>query len=67
MNRFSVSLGVKNEDFQNVSKFLEVGVRNFCIDVAHGDSDLCIQMVNRIKISKDMASPFIIAGHVATG
>lgn len=67
MNRFAVSLGVKNEDFQNVSKFLEVGVRNFCIDVAHGDSDLCIQMVNRIKISKDMASPFIIAGNVATG
>jgi IMP dehydrogenase len=66
MNRFAISLGVKDEDFQTVSKFVEIGVNKFCIDVAHGDSAQCINMIKRLRQFKG-EKLFIIAGNVATG
>ena len=61
----SVSVGVKKEDVNNVHSFLEAGVRLFCIDIAHGDAQQCVDMVKRIK---DLNSQtFVIAGNVATG
>lgn len=66
MNRFAVSVGIKQEDRANVAKFNEVGVKIFCIDVAHGDSDQCVEMTQWIK-SKYPNDSFVIAGNVATG
>lgn len=61
----AVSVGVKKDDIENIHSFLEVGVRIFCIDIAHGDSEQCIDMIINIKnINPDV---FIIAGNVATG
>jgi IMP dehydrogenase len=61
---FAVSLGVKQNDLSNFHKFLEIGVRIFCIDIAHGDSDQCADMIKKMRhISKDV---LIIAGNVAT-
>jgi len=60
-----ISLGVKNEDLPAFHKFLEAGVRNFCIDVAHGDSAQCIQTLKNMRALNEQV--FIIAGNVATG
>jgi IMP dehydrogenase len=60
-----VSVGVKDQDANNLHKFLEVGVKIFCIDIAHGDSSHCVNMIKDIRNVNDRA--FIIAGNVATG
>ena len=62
---FAVSIGIKPSDREMVTHFRNVGVRIVCIDVAHGDTDQCAEMISWIKSSyKDM---FVIAGNVATG
>lgn len=62
---FAVSLGVKPEDLDAFEMFLDQGARVFCIDVAHGDSKLCINMIESMK--KSYRPVTIIAGNVATG
>lgn len=62
---FAMSIGVKPTDREMVGRFHDVGVRMLCVDIAHGDSSHCIEMVSWIKTKySDM---FIIAGNVATG
>jgi IMP dehydrogenase len=61
----AVSVGIKNDDKENVKHFLDVGVRMFCIDIAHGDSNQCIEMIKYIK-SQNRPS-IVIAGNIATG
>jgi IMP dehydrogenase len=64
-DHFAVSIGVKTSDREMVGRFRDAGVRTVCIDIAHGDSSLCTDMVSWIKSKyPDM---FIIAGNVATG
>src|SRR5271165_1437685 len=60
-----VSVGVKEEDYKNIKIFYDLGVRIICIDVAHGDSKNCVDMVN--FITKNFSDVFLIAGNVATG
>ena len=60
-----VSVGVKEEDEKNIYKFYKLGIRIICIDIAHGDSKLCVQMIEYIR--KFYPEIFIIAGNVATG
>lgn len=61
----AMSVGVKPVDREMVTRFREAGIRIICIDVAHGDSDMCINMISWIKSKHpDM---FVIAGNVATG
>jgi len=63
-----VSVGVKDEDKKNILKFIEAGVRIFCIDIAHGDSKACIKMIQNIKSIKfPPVDTLVIAGNVATG
>lgn len=66
-NYIGVSVGVKTDDYEVVSKFLDLGVKIFCIDVAHGDSLQCINMIKHIKSLGGVSKPFVIAGNVATG
>jgi IMP dehydrogenase len=66
-NFVGVSVGVQSNDKVLVTKFLELGIKIFCIDVAHGHSKLCESMVSfiddkRTKLDKSL----IIAGNVAT-
>jgi IMP dehydrogenase len=62
---FAVSIGVKPADRELIGRFRDAGIRIVCIDVAHGDSKMCIEMTNWIKTTyPDM---FVIAGNVATG
>lgn len=60
-----VSVGIKDTDYQNLKIFKELGVKIFCIDVAHLDSSIGLQMVQ--YISKNYPEALLIAGNVATG
>jgi len=61
----AMSVGVKPNDREMVSRYREAGIRIICIDVAHGDSVMCTDMISWIKSRHpDM---FVIAGNVATG
>lgn len=63
--QIALSIGIKNEDKKNIKTFYSAGVRTICIDIAHGDSIGCINMISWIK--KEYPDIFIIAGNVATG
>jgi len=62
---FAVSIGIKPADREVVTQFRDAGIRILCLDVAHGDTNNCAEMVSWIKDKhNDM---FVIAGNVATG
>lgn len=63
LGHVGVSVGVKEEDYENTRALYKVGARIFCVDVAHGNSKLCVEMINYIKSFDDT---LIIAGNVAT-
>lgn len=65
LDNFAVSVGIKSSDKDIISSFADVGVRIMCIDVAHGDSLQCSEMVNWIKSKYPYVT--VIAGNVATG
>lgn len=60
-----VSVGVKNNDKEIVDMFYNVGVKVICIDIAHGDSNHCIDMTAWIK--NKYPDTMVISGNVATG
>jgi IMP dehydrogenase len=59
------SLGVQKEDRVNAVELYKNGVRIFCIDIAHGDSKLCLDMVRFVK--DHCPEALVIAGNIATG
>lgn len=65
MDYLAVSIGIKYEDKLNIKRFYDIGVRIFCIDIAHGDSKHAIEMTQWIRDHYEKA--IIIAGNVATG
>jgi len=58
------SVGVGKDDFKNANSFVDAGCAILCVDVAHGDSRLAIEMVERI--AKHHPGVLLIAGNVAT-
>src|SRR5574339_34062 len=64
-NHFATFVGVKGQDKEMVARFSEAGVQMVCIDIAHGDSQQCSDMVCWIK--SKYPNMTIIAGNVATG
>jgi GMP reductase len=62
----SISLGVKQADYDTVAQLLAVGlVPDFItIDIAHGHSDNVQRMIAHLK--EKMPSAFVIAGNVGT-
>lgn len=62
---FGISLGVKKDDLVFFEKFYDIGVRTFCVDIAHGNSAHCVRMVDSLK--KIHPEIIVIAGNVATG
>lgn len=65
LNRFAVSIGIKDSDKELVTNFVSAGVRIICIDVAHGDSLQCTSMIKWVK--SKFPNTNLIAGNVATG
>lgn len=64
LDNFSISVGIKEEDKENLKKFNELGIKIVCIDIAHGDSQGCLDMIAHIK--SNYPNLFIIAGNIAT-
>ncbi len=60
-----ISVGVKSYDYEFVDSLSKLGCGKYCVDVAHGDHILCIDMVKYIRSKSPDA--LIIAGNVATG
>jgi len=58
------SVGVKPEDYDNLHKLIKAGVKIICIDIAHGDSLMCVNMIK--YIASKYPNVFLIAGNVAT-
>lgn len=59
-----VAIGVKDDDHERLSKLVSAGCRIVCIDVAHGDSILCVDMISYVH--KHYPDVLLIAGNVAT-
>ncbi len=65
-NYVGISIGVQEQDKINLEKFVENrGINIICIDIAHGDSKMCVDMVS--WIAKKYPRCLLIAGNVATG
>jgi len=61
---FGVSIGLSKEDYDSVTEFYNLGIRIFCIDVAHGHCKRNIDMISYIKnIDKSI---LLISGNVCT-
>lgn len=67
-HQLGMSIGVKDEDFNNVRDLIKLGVKVICIDIAHGDSEACVRMCKHIRgmASEPKSDLTIIAGNVAT-
>lgn len=61
---FVCSVGVKEESKEHVAKFAKLGIKIFCIDIAHGDSAHGVDMTQWIR--KNYPDSTIISGNVAT-
>lgn len=64
MNHVGFSVGVKPEDYENLPKLINSGVKIICIDIAHGDSKMCVDMTKHITTK--YPDVFLIAGNVAS-
>ena len=62
----SISLGIKQVDYDTVDQFKAEGVtpEYITIDVAHGDSDEVIRVVRYVK--ENLPDSYVIAGNIAT-
>ncbi len=60
----SISVGVKNYEYDFVSQLKEDAPEYITIDIAHGHSDSVIDMIRHIK--KELPDTFVIAGNVGT-
>jgi len=59
-----MSVGISEEEKKTIDKLLENGVKNYCVDVAHGHSEQVGDIIKYIKSKYDDSS--IIAGNVCT-
>ena len=64
-NFVGASVGVKDNDYKSLEIFSKLGVKIFCIDIAHLDSLSGLAMID--YISKNYPDKLLIAGNVATG
>lgn len=64
-NHVGFSVGVKPENKEDIERLVWLGAKILCIDVAHGDSKMCVDICQ--YISKKHPHVLLIAGNVATG
>lgn len=63
-SHLGLSVGVKEQDRQNIQWFVDQGVKILCVDVAHGDSQQCVEMTQ--WIAQRYPEVLLISGNVAT-
>jgi IMP dehydrogenase len=62
MLRFFAVGSMKNKEW--IDGLIKKGIKHFCVDMAHGHTDICYQTVKYIK--KECPESIIMAGNVAT-
>jgi len=65
LDHLAVSVGVKEPYKDYIKRFMDLGIRVFCIDIAHGDSSHGVDMTNWLR--NYYSDSLIISGNVATG
>lgn len=62
----SISLGIKQTDYETIERFVEqkISPEYITVDVAHGDNNEVIQIIKFIK--QQLPNTYIIAGNIAT-
>eukprot|EP00796_Vickermania_ingenoplastis_P006789 gene6789-4871_t len=60
------AIGVKAEDMNRARALVKEGVDVLVVDIAHGHSDLCINMVKKLKADPITSKVDVIAGNIAT-
>jgi IMP dehydrogenase len=63
-NYLGYSIGVKEDDYKNLSRIIDLGVKIIVVDVAHGHSDNCGDMTK--YIANTYPEVLLIAGNTAT-
>lgn len=61
------AVGVKSGDQERARALVAAGVDVLVIDIAHGHSDFCINMLKKLKADPLVNKVDIIAGNIATG
>lgn len=61
------AVGVKRDDLQRARALVEAGCDVLVIDIAHGHSDFCMDMLKLLKNDPIVRTVDIIAGNIATG
>jgi IMP dehydrogenase len=64
LSNFFVAVGANGALEEHISKLLDAGVTNYCVDVANGHSAHCIDAVKLIK--RMHSSAVVMAGNVCT-
>jgi IMP dehydrogenase/GMP reductase len=64
-NYVGMSVGIKDDDYHEIPKFADLGVKMLCLDVAHSDNLHAIKMIKHI--AKTFPEILLVAGNVATG
>src|ERR1019366_9827190 len=65
LSHIGFSVGAKKENHTDIDKLVDAGVKILCIDIAHGDSVMCIEIIR--YITEKYPKVLLIAGNVATG
>lgn len=63
-NNVAFSVGVGGKELNIMHELVRLGAKTLCVDVAHGDHENCIKMVEEIKTN--YPEVLVIAGNVAT-
>jgi len=64
--RVGAAVGVKRDDISRARALVVAGVDVLVIDIAHGHSDICIDMIRALKSDPVTKKVDIIAGNIAT-
>ena len=59
-----ISCGVSNDEFEKLQKLFDSGALGVCIDIAHGHSEVIINLIKKIK--KNFPNKQVIAGNICT-
>jgi len=62
--RCGAAVGVKENDIERAKKLIDAGVDVLVIDIAHGDSIMCVEMLQQLK--EIFPHMDVIAGNIAT-
>ncbi|RNF00451.1 putative guanosine monophosphate reductase [Trypanosoma rangeli] len=61
------AVGVKKDDLTRAAMLVEAGADVLVVDIAHGHSSICIDMLKQLKADPRTNKVDIVAGNIATG